>query len=185
VQVSGQLACRSVPSSADRCRTVRPHPGPMILFLDVESLHRELPSELPGKSAETRKTVPANSATSLGPSGEPDPWFGRQVVSPRVPSLADFIWQDRGCNGLLLRRSEHGWRRRRRGAWWRRPSFVSQNVRFAVDDEGRGQTGEVVGDASTGGQATSAAHDLATAPRRSWRWSTLSISPPASRFSDR
>jgi hypothetical protein len=157
----------------------------MILFLDVESLPRELPSELPGKSAETRKKVPANSATSLGPSGELDPWSDRRVVSPRVPSLADCIWQERGCNGLLLRRSEHGWRRRRRGAWWRRPSFVSQNVGFAVDDEGRGRPERSSVVPRRAARRPLQRMTLPTAPRRSWRWSTLSITPPASRFSDR
>jgi hypothetical protein len=50
MQVNGQLACRSVPGSADRGRTVRPHPGPVTLFLDVPKLPGELPAELPAKS---------------------------------------------------------------------------------------------------------------------------------------
>jgi hypothetical protein len=33
VQVSGQLACPSVPVAVGRCWTVRPHPGPMIMVL--------------------------------------------------------------------------------------------------------------------------------------------------------
>ena len=32
---------------ADRCQAVQPHPGPMILVLDVPQLPAELPAELP------------------------------------------------------------------------------------------------------------------------------------------
>ena len=64
MQVNGQLACRSVPGSADRGRTVRPHPGPMILFLDVPQLPGELPGELPADSG--ARWAPRPGVLSIG-----------------------------------------------------------------------------------------------------------------------
>jgi hypothetical protein len=43
--VNGQLARRQEAGNVDRCRTVRPHPGPIIRASDVS----KLPAELPGQ----------------------------------------------------------------------------------------------------------------------------------------
>jgi hypothetical protein len=59
VQASGQLACQAVSGSADRCRVVRPHLGPMILLGDGQQLPGQLPAELPAKVVAMGRQAPS------------------------------------------------------------------------------------------------------------------------------